>query len=330
MRPLVPLLALLAVVACSSGDFGGGGLGKAKSKKKADASKSADDDDGDIVTDEENEQAQPPAEVAGAFLTLDCGPAAPGDGVTAAAGNDPYGCRLLDENGAKYGGALTLKKLDVTFADAPKEAPALTDAADGSKWHKGFSLAKAHAGKVTGYAAEGTAGDQPLNAAITVEPTAAFCTPPKFQVKEDGIYAAEMSLLAMDEGGNGLPAQRILANLTLKIGDVLTLKEAKGKSIARVAGDGTTKYVNDCPSGFQIHFADATGKRIADGQNPAASSFKTGRAVPDTAASAWVGFHEKEPGFYSDNEGMPGRKVKDGSSTDGCKLVLELARSQCE
>jgi hypothetical protein len=87
------------------------------------------------VTDDEQAGADDPAQVSGAFLTVDCGPTASAAEVPP--GREPAGCAVIDATTKnKYQAAdVTLDAVDLAYGDGTREALELTPAPAESPWH---------------------------------------------------------------------------------------------------------------------------------------------------------------------------------------------------
>lgn len=146
---------LLVAPGCTQSNFGGAG----KDKKKSDKSES----EGTIEEDDEEQVADKPVEVAGAFLTIACAPTHETPEVMDAT-HRPFGCAMVDKDTrSKASGNVTIDKVEVRYEDGGSENPTLSPAPQGSVWHALTSLLKDRVSSIKTFSAQGSVDGTPYD-----------------------------------------------------------------------------------------------------------------------------------------------------------------------
>jgi len=224
-----------------------------------------------IAQDGESVKSTPPAQVAGAFLTTSCGPAAASDKLPDMAGKDAYGCAVSADHRSKYTGAVDLKSVSVNSAGASKSEVTVQAAPPSSRWHGYFYLDASRRGLSTSYGVTGLVDGVAVNMAARAPDPAGCKTTSSLSTNVNSWGAAVW---------NKSPIQ-VLSTTVFASGDTLSWRGSQGLLLAPSADQLKT-----CPYLWNIGFKNAAGAQVGTTQRLAA--FGAAQQVPADAATVWM------------------------------------------
>ena len=329
---LLPGLSVLA--GCNggkTGSFAGSSAEKDASIQETKQQKSASQAPVQSNLGSEDQQAVPPAQVTGAFLTARCEKikTSTTNLLPSVKKNDGvFGCNILDDKDQVVSGPLRQLEFTIYTYDREQKWESQPVQATLVEWQYVFVVPQMGDPEVRYFSLKGELSGVPLSVFKPfVKPNQEPSCREENDIKKK-MFASMMDYTSsLSHLSAGKPSVKIFADTPWESGDRLHLEEATGLSITRTIEQPLVLNPllnHPCPSGWILTAVDSEGAVRAEYDLGKIRSV----TIPDSGVSLTIGYRENALGGYVHNEGGS-LAIGVSGSTGGCQFKFVRESRSC-